>query len=139
MSKLDGESMVRHTPAMRDFRMKFLALAIAWLAAPSCPAAPQRPIAELEPSATFALGNGRLGRDYGRRRLGGKQRPVRRASHRSENHTLIARVELPGEACAGLVVGAGSIWLVIDKLGSLVRINPADGSVLDTFYLPEGS
>lgn len=94
----------------------------------------------------------------------------------------VARLELPGEACAGLAVGAGSlwvplctakpslakidlknnavtsvypvgppaeeggiaygagsIWLIIDKLGSLARINPDNGAVLNTFHVPAGS
>ena len=56
-----------------------------------------------------------------------------------KTNTRVARVELPGEACAGLVAGAGSIWLIIDKLGSLARIDPANGAVLDTFHVPAGS
>ena len=99
-----------------------------------------------------------------------------------KTNMLVARVELPGEACAGLAVGAGSlwvplctakpslakidlknnavtsvypvgppaeesgiaygagsIWLIIDKLGSLARISPDNGAVLDTFHVPAGS
>jgi virginiamycin B lyase len=99
-----------------------------------------------------------------------------------KTNTRVARVELPGEACSGLAVGAGSvwvplctakpslakidftnnavtsiypvgppaeeggiaygagsIWLIIDKLGSLARINPDNGAVLNTFHLPAGS
>jgi virginiamycin B lyase len=168
---------------MRDFRMRFLIAVIASVAAPACIAAPQRPIAELKPLAAFALGKTA---DW----VAVTADAVWVASsgpfavHRIDpkTNTSVARVELPGEACAGLAVGAGSlwvplctaqpslakidlknntvtaifplgppaeeggiafgagsIWLIIDKLGSLARINPADGSVLDTFHVPAGS
>jgi virginiamycin B lyase len=99
-----------------------------------------------------------------------------------KTNARVASVELPGEACAGLAVGAGSlwvplctakpslaridlksnavtsiyplgppaeeggiaygagsIWLIVDKLGSLARISPDNGAVLDTFHVPAGS
>jgi virginiamycin B lyase len=99
-----------------------------------------------------------------------------------KTNTRVASVELPGEACSGLAVGAGSlwvplctakpslaridlktnavtsiyplgppaeeggiaygagsIWLIIDKLGSLARISPDSGAVLNTFQVPAGS
>ncbi len=37
-----------------------------------------------------------------------------------------------------VAVGAGSVWLVTDKTGTLARINPADGSV-QTIQVPPGS
>lgn len=38
-----------------------------------------------------------------------------------------------------VAVGAGSVWLVTDKAGTLSRIDPANGSVLQTIQLPPGS
>ena len=106
------------------------------------------------------------------------------AVHRIDpkTNTRIASVALPGEPCAGLVTGSGSlwvplctakpslakidlesntlasvytvgppaeeggiafgaasIWLIVDKFGSLARINPASGAVIDTFHVPAGS
>ena len=39
----------------------------------------------------------------------------------------------------GVAVGAGSVWLVTDKAGSLARIDPASGSIVQTVTLPAGS
>ena len=39
----------------------------------------------------------------------------------------------------GIAVGAGSVWLMVDKLGSLARIDPATGAVVATVQLPPGS
>jgi virginiamycin B lyase len=39
----------------------------------------------------------------------------------------------------GVTVGAGSVWLVTDKQGSLARINRSDGSVVQTLHIPPGS
>jgi virginiamycin B lyase len=106
------------------------------------------------------------------------------AVHRIDPKTnkQVARVKLPGEPCAGLTTGFGSlwvplcgrtqmlakvglasnkllnvfqigpaaaeggvtaspdsVWLVIDKEGSLVRIDPATGTVRQTIQVPAGS
>jgi virginiamycin B lyase len=106
------------------------------------------------------------------------------AVHRIDPQTnkRIATVKLPGEPCAGLATGFGSlwvplcgrtqmlakvdllsnkllnvfnigpaaaeggvtaspdsVWLVIDKEGSLARINPATGTVRQTIQVPAGS
>ena len=45
----------------------------------------------------------------------------------------------PAAAEGGVAYGAGSIWLIVDKSGGLARINPADGTILDTFHVPAGS
>lgn len=45
----------------------------------------------------------------------------------------------PPAAEGGIAFGAGSVWLIVDKLGTLVRINAADGAILDTFHVPAGS
>ncbi|NIJ06676.1 DNA-binding beta-propeller fold protein YncE [Sphingomonas vulcanisoli] len=39
----------------------------------------------------------------------------------------------------GIAVGAGSLWLVKDKLGSLVRIDPVSGAIRATIAIPPGS
>ena len=45
----------------------------------------------------------------------------------------------PGAAEGGIAVGAGSVWLIVDKKGTLARIDPANGSVVATVHLPPGS
>lgn len=106
------------------------------------------------------------------------------AVHRIDPKTnkLVATVELPGEPCAGLATGFGSlwvplcsqpsalakvdlnrnglsavfkigpaaaeggittspdsVWLVVDKNGSLARIDPGTGTVRQTIRVPPGS
>jgi virginiamycin B lyase len=106
------------------------------------------------------------------------------AVHRIDPKTnkMVASIALPGEPCAGLATGFGSlwipmctqapslarvdlstnqlttvfavgaaaaeagittssdsVWLVIDKAGSLVRIDPASGIVRQTVHVPPGS
>jgi virginiamycin B lyase len=106
------------------------------------------------------------------------------AVHKIDPNTnqLVATVVLPGEPCAGLATGSGSlwvplcgkspmlaridlesnelitvldigpaaaeggvaaspdsVWLVVDKNGSLARIDPANGKVRQTIRLPAGS
>ena len=38
-----------------------------------------------------------------------------------------------------IAVGAGSVWLVTDQVGSLARIDPVSGAVLKVIQLPSGS
>jgi virginiamycin B lyase len=45
----------------------------------------------------------------------------------------------PAAPEGGIAVGAGSIWLITDKQGSLVRIDPDSGSILQTMHVPPGS
>ncbi|MBS0419673.1 MAG: PQQ-binding-like beta-propeller repeat protein [Proteobacteria bacterium] len=144
---------------------------------------PTRPISELKPLATIHVGKtadwvaltpdavwvGSTGPD---------------AVHRIDPRTnkRVATVKLPGEPCAGLATGFGSlwvplcsnpatlakvdlklnvlstvlkvgpagpeggiatspdsIWLVVDKNGSLARIDPDNGSVRQTIQIPPGS
>jgi virginiamycin B lyase len=146
-------------------------------------ATPPRPISELKPLATVHVGKtadwvaitpdavwvGSTGPD---------------AVHRIDPKTnsRVATVKLPGEPCAGLAMGFGSlwvplcstpstlakvdlklnalttvlkvgpagpeggiiaspdsIWLVVDKNGSLARIDPDKGSVRQTIQIPPGS
>ncbi|MDP9010524.1 MAG: hypothetical protein M3N91_17765 [Pseudomonadota bacterium] len=157
------------------------ALALCWLS--TSLAATPRPIAELAPAATIKLGKTA---DW----VAITADSVWVAStgpfavHRIDAKTnrLAATVSLPGEPCAGLAVGAGSlwvpmctappslakvnlktnqlaaifaigpaaaeggiaygagsIWLIIDKLGDLARLDPADGAILGTYRVPAGS
>jgi len=39
----------------------------------------------------------------------------------------------------GVAVGAGSVWMITDKHGSLARIDPISGSILQTVHVPPGS
>lgn len=168
---------------MRDFKLPLLAAAIALIATPACLGASQRPIAELKPLVTFALGKTAdwvaITADAVWVASTG---PFAVNRIDPETNTKVASVKLPGEACAGLALGAGSlwvplctakpslakidlknntvtaifplgppaeeggvaygagsVWLIIDKLGGLARINPANGAVLDTFRVPAGS
>jgi streptogramin lyase len=45
----------------------------------------------------------------------------------------------PAAAEGGVATGAGSVWLIADKSGSLARIDPASGSIRRTLQLPAGS
>jgi virginiamycin B lyase len=45
----------------------------------------------------------------------------------------------PAAPEGGIAIGAGSIWLITDKHGSLVRIDPDSGSILQTTHVPSGS
>jgi virginiamycin B lyase len=180
--RMDRENIVVHTLRMRDFKLHFLAAVVASIAAATSRAATQRPIAELKPLATFKLGKTAdwvaITADAVWVASTG---PFAVNRIDPKTNTQIA-IELPGEACAGLAVGggslwvplctqkpslakidlknnavtaiypvgppaaeggiaygAGSVWLIIDKLGSLARIDPASGTVLGTFHVPAGS
>ncbi len=45
----------------------------------------------------------------------------------------------PGAAEGGIAVGAGSVWMIVDKEGSMARIDPANGSIVDIVHLKPGS
>jgi streptogramin lyase len=45
----------------------------------------------------------------------------------------------PAAAEGGIAVGAGSVWMIVDKKGSMARIDPANGSIVDTVHLKPGS
>jgi virginiamycin B lyase len=169
---------------MRDFKLISLMAALVFGAAPLCVvAASQRPIAELKPIAVFALGKTADWVAIGADAVWvASSDPF--AVHRIDprTNTKVASVELPGEACANLALGAGSlwvplctakpslakidlatntvtsifpvgpaadeggitfgadsIWLMIDKQGTLARIDPASGAVLDRIHIPPGS
>ena len=175
--------MLVHTLCMRDFKLPLVAAVVAWLAAPTCLAAAQRPIAELKPLITLKLGETAdwvaITADAVWVASTG---PFAVNRIDPKTNTRVAGVALPGEACAGLAIGAGSlwvplctakpslarinlgnnaltavypvgppadeggiaygagsIWLVVDRHGSLARISPDDGAVVDTFHVPAGS
>src|ERR1700722_10383300 len=161
------------------------AIALCWLSSSvaSTPTSTPRPIAELAPVATIKLGKTAdwvaITADAVWVASTG---PFAVNRIDPKTNARVASVELPGEACAGLAVGAGSlwvplctakpslaridlksnavtsiyplgppaeeggiaygagsIWLIVDKLGSLARISPDNGAVLDTFHAPAGS
>jgi len=45
----------------------------------------------------------------------------------------------PAAAEGGITTGAGNVWLIVDKSGTLVRIDPATGAVRQTIQVPAGS
>jgi streptogramin lyase len=45
----------------------------------------------------------------------------------------------PAAPESGIAISADSVWLVVDKAGSLARIDPETGSVRQTVKLPPGS
>src|SRR5450432_3483118 len=103
---MDDASMVVHTLRVRDFSLHFLWAVIGMTAAPACLAA-RRPISELKPQATFKLGKTAdwvaITADAVWVASTGPF-AVNRLDPRT--NTRLASVELPGEACAGLAVGA---------------------------------
>jgi virginiamycin B lyase len=168
---------------MRDFKLHAAVLVIALSAASACQGAVQRPMEELTPLAIFKLGKTA---DWvaitGDAVWVASTGPFAANRIDPKTNTKVASVELPGEACSGLAVGAGSlwvplctpqpslakidlnsnkvtsifpvgppageggiaygagsIWLIVDKLGSLARIDPSNGAVLETFHVPAGS
>jgi streptogramin lyase len=57
-----------------------------------------------------------------------------------KTNRLVATFEVgPAAAEGGIAYGAGSVWLGVNKLGELARLDPASGSVLQTYHLPPGS
>ena len=55
------------------------------------------------------------------------------------NHLAAVLPIGPAGAEGGIATGAGSVWLVVDKSGSLARIDPATGATTQTIHLPAGS
>lgn len=45
----------------------------------------------------------------------------------------------PAAAEGGITTGAGDVWLIVDKAGTLARINPATGAIRRTIKVPAGS
>jgi virginiamycin B lyase len=45
----------------------------------------------------------------------------------------------PAAAEGGITTGAGSVWLIVDKSGTLARIDPLTGTIRQTVKVPAGS
>jgi virginiamycin B lyase len=45
----------------------------------------------------------------------------------------------PAAAEGGITTGAGDVWLIVDKAGTLARIDPATGAIRRTIKVPAGS
>jgi streptogramin lyase len=45
----------------------------------------------------------------------------------------------PAAAEGGVATGAGSVWLIVDKMGTLARLDPDTGTVRQTVKVPAGS
>lgn len=45
----------------------------------------------------------------------------------------------PAAPEGGITTGGGNVWLIVDKIGSLARIDPETGAVRQTVHLPPGS
>jgi streptogramin lyase len=57
-----------------------------------------------------------------------------------KTHTLARTLDIgPAGPEGGVAVGAGSVWMITDKHGSLARIDPTNGSILQTVHVPPGS
>ena len=115
------------------FKILIPALAVAWLA-PAMAAAP-RSIAELTPAATFKLGKTA---DW----VAVTPDAVWVAStgpfavHRIDPKTnlLTATIDLPGEPCAGLAVGSGSLWVpMCTTPPSLGKVSLATGRLVASY------
>jgi streptogramin lyase len=57
-----------------------------------------------------------------------------------KSRTLSAVFDVgPAAPEGGIAVGAGSVWMMVDRQGSLARIDPGSGSVVGVTRLPPGS
>jgi virginiamycin B lyase len=45
----------------------------------------------------------------------------------------------PAAAEGGITLGAGNVWLIVDRAGTLARIDPATGAIRQTVHVPAGS
>jgi virginiamycin B lyase len=172
-----------HTLLMSRFSLNILSSALAlWSLSSSVTAAP-RSIAELAPVATIKLGETADWVAITADAVWVASTGPFAVHHIDpKTNSLAATVILPGEPCAGLAVGAGSlwvpmcttppslakvnlktsqltatfavgpvaaeggiaygagsVWLIVDKLGALARLDPARGTILDTYRVPAGS
>jgi virginiamycin B lyase len=121
--------------AMQNRRFKIVSrAALALLCASPCLAA-QRSIAELAPLATISLGKTADWVAVTKDAVWvGSTGPF--AVHRIDPATnkLIASVSLPGEPCAGLTVGSGSLWVPLcTDPPSLAKVNLASQKLESTF------
>ena len=70
--------------------------------------------------------------------LCGKTPKLARVDLRKRELTGVFNVG-PAAPEGGIAVGAGSVWMIVDKKGSMARIDPANGSIVDTVHLKPGS
>ena len=60
--------------------------------------------------------------------------------YRSQNRQSYPTMPIGiGDSEGGIAAGAGSIWLMTDKKGTLARLDPADNKVVAEIQLPPGS
>jgi virginiamycin B lyase len=45
----------------------------------------------------------------------------------------------PAAAEGGITIGAGNVWLIVDKSGTLAKVDPATGAIRQTVHVPAGS
>jgi streptogramin lyase len=56
------------------------------------------------------------------------------------SRTLVRVLDIgPAGPEGGIAVGAGSVWLVVDRAGTLARIDPSSGTIVQRIVLPAGS
>jgi virginiamycin B lyase len=134
-ARIEFAAWLVHTISVSRCIMKFMSIAIAlcWLSSSATAAA--RSIAELAPIATIKLGETA---DW----VAITADAVWVAStgpfavHRIDPKTnqLAASVNLPGEACAGLAVGAGSLWVpMCTTPPSLAKVSLKSSQLLSIF------
>jgi virginiamycin B lyase len=92
----------------------------------------QRSFAELKPAATFKVGGSAdwvLVRDDAVWVAGSKPYSVQRIDPAANK--VVATIRLPGEACAGLEFGFGSLWVPLcTKKASLARVDPVTNTII---------
>jgi virginiamycin B lyase len=86
-----------------------------------------------EPCAGLAIGFGSLWIP-----LCAKHKALAKVDLQTNKLMRIFKIGVAG-AESGITTGADSVWLMIDKHGSLARIDPATGRVLRTDRIPAGS
>ncbi len=86
-----------------------------------------------EPCAGLATGFGSLWIP-----LCGRTKTLAKVDLASNRLTTVFKIG-PAAAEGGVTTGPDSVWLVVDKAGSLVRLDPATGAVRQTIRIPPGS
>jgi len=86
-----------------------------------------------EPCAGLAIGFGRLWVP-----LCGRTKRLAEVDLESNRLLNVFKIG-PAAAEGGIAASPDSIWLVVDKAGSLARIDPATGAVRQTIRIPSGS
>jgi streptogramin lyase len=86
-----------------------------------------------EPCAGLAIGSGSLWVP-----MCTKPPSLAKVSLKTNRLTSVFAVG-PAGAEGGIAYGAASIWLIVSAVGDLAQIDPANGSVVNTFHVPAGS